>query len=211
MTLQTLIEDLPQLINLPDLILIAFLSASLTLGAQRGFLRTLISLCGRLATILGATLLARQCAPAVAQAVVTPLIGGLFRSRAQSYFDGLPPAAADALLTEAQTRVTDAAARMAEGAAFLVLLAVGIAAMTVVLKLLSSAARMITRFSPIGLLDRAAGALVGLVSGVFLALMLLWLIHLISPDLFAPYGWLSPDAIQNTLVLRVLLEYFPVI
>ena len=213
MTTQTLTELVRGCLNLPDLVLLAFLAASVALGAQRGCIRTLLSLCGRFATVLGATFLARRCAPAVAKAVVEPLTHDLFTRRAAAYLteNGLPAGAADALLADAEARAAQTAAQLAEGVAFLLLVSVFVAALTVVLKLAGNAARLLTRFPPVGLLDRAAGAALGFLSGAALALLLLWLTKTLRPELFGPLGWLPPETIEKTVVLRTLLAYFPVI
>ena len=206
MTIPPLADTLTGLLNLPDLVLLAFLIGSVSMGAQRGFLRTLIGLCGRLFTMLGAAWLAKQCAPALAKAVVAPIVGDVFTQQAGSYFSAVPGA-----LDAVQDQVTATASKMAEGVAFLILLSVFIAALTIALKAFSTGARMLTKFPPFGLLNRAAGAALGLVSGIALTLLLLWLTKTIRPDLFEPLGYFAPDRIANTVLLRALLDYLPII
>ena len=197
------LPDLSGLLNLPDLLLALFLIWSVISGARRGFLGAVFGLVGRIAVIAGACWLAGTFAPALSRAVVTPIVGEVFAARA----------AQDALgdvLARLQMTVTEAAAAMAEGVAFLILAVFFLLILSIVLSLILHSLHLLTRFPPLGWLNRLAGAALGLVGGVAVVLLLLWCAHLVYPDLFSELGWLSQARIQSTVLLRGLLAYFPI-
>ena len=196
------LPDLSGLLNLPDLLLALFLIWSVISGARRGFLGAVFGLVGRIAVIAGACWLAGTFAPALSRAVVTPIVGEVFAARA----------AQDALgdvLARLQMTVTEGAQSVAEGIAFVILSAVFLILLSLALSFILHSLSLLTRFPPLGWLNRLAGATFGLVSGLAVALLLVWCAHLVRPDLFSALGWLSPERIQSTVLVRELLAYFP--
>lgn len=196
-------SDLSGLLNLPDLIVLLFLLWSVWNGARRGFVAAAIGFVGRIAVAVGACWLAKSLAPTLAGAVVAPLFGETFAAQTAEN-----PALA-AALSRLQLTVAEAVQHMAEGAAFLLLAVIFLLVLSVALSLLMGSLHLLTRFPPLGWLNRLAGAAFGLVSGGAAVLVLLWCARLVCPDLFSDLGWLSPARVQATVLLRGLLTYIP--
>lgn len=189
------------LLNLPDLLILLFLLFSVTSGARRGLTGTIIGVFGRIAVVLGANWLAGLGAPMLARTMTAPLAAKLFRSNAMQGLDGV--------LSEETT--AQAAAAMAEGLAYLILVIICLMVLSVVLSLIVHSLNLLTRFPPLGTLNRLAGAAIGLVGGVLVIVLALWLVHLLRPEVFTTIGWLSPSRIEQTVILNSLLTYFPIV
>lgn len=71
-----LLGQLSQLLNLPDLIIIAVVLVNMILGFKRGFFGSLYGLVGRIIALAAAYFAARAAAPYVAQWVSHPRIVG---------------------------------------------------------------------------------------------------------------------------------------
>ncbi|MBR3867325.1 MAG: CvpA family protein [Butyricicoccus sp.] len=198
MTLQTTLDFLYGLCNLPDLILLGFLLFSVSMGASRGPTRALIALATRLGSLIASFYAARACAPVLAHWIVTPIVGDIFEERA---------ALSGTLLVE---EITETAVQMAEGIAFLILLLLCVIGLGVLFHLLGDALHLIGRLPPFGFVGRLAGMGIGLIGGVLLAVLTLWLIGVFRPDIYAPLGYLSPENLANTTLVSALLGFFPV-
>ena len=194
MALQTTLDFLRGLCNLPDLILLGFLLFSVSMGASRGPTRALIALATRLGSLIASFYAARACAPFLARWIVTPLVGDLFEERA-------------ALAAE----IAETAAEMAEGVAFLILLLIFVIGLGVLCHLLGDVFHLIGRLPPFGFVGRLAGMAIGLIGGIILAVLTLWLLGVFRPDLYGPFGSLSPETLANTTLVSALLEIFPVV
>ena len=194
MALQTTLDFLRGLCNLPDLILLGFLLFSVSMGASRGPTRALIALATRLGSLIASFYAARACAPFLARWIVTPLVGDLFEERA-------------ALAAE----IAETAAEMAEGVAFLILLLIFVIGLGVLCHLLGDVLHLISRLPPFGFVGRLAGMAIGLIGGIILAVLTLWLLGVFRPDLYGPFGSLSPETLANTTLISALLEIFPVV
>ena len=107
--------------------------------------------------------------------------------------------------------VAQAAASMAQGIVYLLLVIVLLIVLSLVLSLVRRSLNVLTRFPPLGALNRLAGAAIGLVGGILVIMLALWIAHALRPEIFTQIGWLSPNQIQQTVLLRSLLTYFPVI
>lgn len=202
---QPLSDFWPGILNLPDLIVLLFLLWSTLNGARRGLIHTLIHLVGRIAVVLGACWLAKLFAPALASSVVTPTMGHAF-----SYQIAQSPEIAG-VLEKLQIPATQAVQTMAESIAFALLSMIFLFVLSAVLSLISHSLHLLTRFPPLGWLNRLAGAAIGLAGGLAAVLLLLWFALLIRPDLFTALGALSPERISHTVLLRSLLDYFPIL
>ena len=198
MILQTTLDFLRGLCNLPDLILLGFLLFSVSMGASRGPARALIALATRLGSLIVSFYAARACAPFLARWIVTPIVGDLFEKRA---------ALAGTMLA---TQITQAAIEMAEGVAFLILLLIFSIGLSVLCHLLGDVLHLIGSLPPFGPLGRLAGMGIGLLGGIILAVLTLWLLGVFRPDLYGPLGSLSPEALANTTLVSALLKTFPV-
>ena len=175
------------------------------MGATRGPTRALIALAVRLGSLLAAFYGARTCAPFVAHWLVTPLVGDLFEARVAA----LPEILSGSAET-LQTAITETAVEMAEGVSFLILLLLFSAGIGMICHLVGDTFRLIGRLPPFGFVGRLAGMGIGLVGGILLVLLAFWLIGVFRPDLYGDLGYLSPAAIQNTTLVKMLLEFFPV-
>ena len=198
MTLQTTLDLLRGLCNLPDLLFLGFLLFSVSMGASRGPTRALIALATRLGSLIAAFYGARFCAPFLARWVVTPIVGDLFEERAA--LEG----------TVLASRITETAIEMAEGIAFLILLLIFVLGLGVLCHLIGDVLHLIGRLPPFGFVGRLAGMGIGLVGGILLTVLTLWLIGVFRPDIYSPLGYLSPTNLQNTTLVSALLEIFPV-
>ena len=88
------ISTAAQLLNAPDLILIAVLLANVWLGARRGLVGALYGVIGRIGMIAASVAAAKYTAPYIAQWVVVPAVGQLFEKQAalktaEGVLDGL--------------------------------------------------------------------------------------------------------------------------
>lgn len=200
----TQLESLSALLHIPDLILLLLLLWSVVSGARRGLIQTVIGLVGWIAVVLGAGWLSRLFTPMLAKAVVTPLVGKAFTAYIGQ------DAALSGILDQVEITVTKAATAMAEGVAFLILFVLFALALSALLALVSHSLNFLTRFPPLGWLNRLAGAALGLVGGIAVILLALKLCYVSRPDLFGPLGVLSPDRIADTVLLRGLFTYFPI-
>ena len=150
------VQSNSSLFNLPDLLIVLFLLFSVTSGARRGLTGTIIGLFGRIAVVLGANWLAGLGAPMLARTITAPLAAKLFASET---IQGL-----DVVLSE--ETAAQAAASMAEGLAYLILVIVFLMVLSALLSLIVRSLNLLTRFPPLGALNRLAGAAIGLVGGV---------------------------------------------
>lgn len=189
------------LLNLPDFLIVLFLLFSVISGVRRGLTGTILGLFGRAAVILGASWLAGLSAPTLARAMTAPLTAKLFESEVIQELDSLL----------SQETAAQAAASMAEGFAYLVLVILYFMVLSVVLSIIVHSLNLLTRFPPLGALNRLAGAAIGLVGGVLMIVLALWLVHLLRPEVFTITGWLCPSRIEQTVILNSLLTYFPIV
>lgn len=205
MTPQTTTDFLRGLCNLPDLLLLGFLLFSAVMGASRGPTRTLIALLTRLGSLIAALYAARFCAPLLARWIVTPIVGDLFEEKAAALPELMQGSAA-----ALEARVTAAAVEMAEGVAFLILLLLFAVGLGVACHLVGDMLHLIGRLPPFGFVGRLAGMGIGLLGGLILAVLTLWLIGVFRPDVYGALGYLSPENLANTTLVGALLGIFPV-
>lgn len=198
-----LLGQLSQLLNLPDLIIIAVVLVNMILGFKRGFFGSLYGLVGRIIALASAYFAARAAAPYVAQWVVTPIVGEVFEKQAAL---SMPSGVLDAL----RQTVTEAAVSMAESVAFLMLLLLGCILFGWLVGVLTKSLRFIAHLTPLGILDSIAGGAVGFATGVILIALLLLGIEFFSPITYSSLGWLSPERVSNTVLLAKLIDVLPV-
>ena len=198
-----LLGQLSQLLNLPDLIIIAVVLVNMILGFKRGFFGSLYGLVGRIIALAAAYFAARAAAPYVAQWVVTPIVGEVFEKQAAL---SMPSGVLDAL----RQTVTEAAVSMAESVAFLMLLILGCILFGWLVGVLTRSLRFIAHLPPLGILDSIAGGAVGFATGVILIALLLLGIEFFSPITYSSLGWLSPERVSNTVLLAKLIDVLPV-
>ncbi|MBP3312648.1 MAG: CvpA family protein [Butyricicoccus sp.] len=205
MDTQTLIETCKGLLNLPDLILLALILASACVGASRGLVRTACNALGRLIAMVGASAAAKMLAPVLARFLVTPIVGDVFEVRAADLLSRMPEAVTEGVQAEA----TRMAAEMAESLAFFLLFFILMFAANMLVHMISTALRLVTRLGPIGFLDSLAGFVLGAVLGLVLCFLGLWALELFAPGTFGELGYLSPDTVAGTTLTAFLLGLIP--
>ncbi|MCI8856375.1 MAG: hypothetical protein HFH26_07500 [Clostridiaceae bacterium] len=189
--------EFQQIFNVRDLLLVLFLVISGLLGASHGLIRTFMSLLGRLVSIFGAGFAAKLLAPVIARIVVTPIIGDLFERDAASYLAALP--------IPIEITITEMAVEMAEGVAFLLLMILFGILFSLMLSIVSQSLRFLTRYTPLGILDRLAGLALGAAGGAALLMLAAVVLSYAAPELFRDLGWLSPVNTADTLLTREFL------
>ena len=136
------ISTAAQLLNAPDLILIAVLLANVWLGARRGLVGALYGVIGR-----------------IAQWVVVPAVGQLFEKQAALK-------TAEGVLDGLRQTVTEAAVGMSESIAFSMLVVLFSVLFGRLIWIFGRSLKLIVRRTPLSALDSAGGALIGFVTGV---------------------------------------------
>lgn len=198
------IQTLQGLMNLPDLILLAIVLVSAILGAARGLVRTVCNGLGRLVALIAASAAARLLAPVLARFIVTPIVGEIFEVRATDLLSRMPE-----LADTMQAQAAEMAAEMAESLAFFLLFFVFLIAMNILVHMVGTALKLVTRIGPIGFLDGLAGFALGAVSGLILCFLGLWALTVFAPGTFGELGCLSPDKVADTTLAAFLLGLIP--
>lgn len=201
--LTDVLSVLTRLCNLPDLIILVILLVNLILGFQRGFFDALTGLVGRVIAVAAAFFAARAAAPYVSKWVVTPIVGDIFKKQA-----GVS-GAAGALDALRQT-ATEAAVSMAESVAFVLLLILFCILFGWLVELAAKSLHAIAHLTPLGIVDSLAGGAVGLVAGAVLVALLLLGIWWVYPIAYSPLGWLSPERVSHSVLLKALVDMLPV-
>ena len=205
MDTQTLITTCQSLLNLPDLVLLALILASACMGASRGIVRTACNALGRLLSLAGAAAAAKLLAPVLARFLVTPIVGEVFEVRAADLLSRMPEAVTDGL----QAKATQMASEMAESLAFFLLFFILMFTVNILVHMISSALKLVTRIRPIGFLDSLAGFVLGAAFGLALCFLGLWALQLFAPSTFSELGYLSPDTVAGTTLTAFLLGLIP--
>jgi uncharacterized membrane protein required for colicin V production len=194
-----MISTAAQLLNAPDLILIAVLLANVWLGARRGLVGALYGVIGRIGMIAASVAAAKYTAPYIAQWVVVPAVGQLFEKQAALK-------TAEGVLDGLRQTVTEAAVGMSESIAFsmLVVLFSGL------IWIFGRSLKLIVRRTPLSALDSAGGALIGFVTGVAFVCILLIVLQWLFPITYTSLGYLSPERVKHTLLLKQLVDVLPI-
>ena len=161
-----MISTAAQLLNAPDLILIAVLLANVWLGARRGLVGALYGVLGRIGMIAASVAAAKYTAPYIAQWVVVPAVGQLFEKQAALK-------TAEGVLDGLRQNVTEAAVGMSESIAFSMLVVLFSVLFGRLIWIFGRSLKLIVRRTPLSALDSAGGALIGFVTGVAFVCILL--------------------------------------
>ena len=73
------------------------------------------------------------------------------------------------------------------------------------LSIVSQSLRFLTRYTPLGILDRLAGLALGAAGGAALLMLAAVVLSYAAPELFRGLGWLSPVNTADTLLTREFL------
>ena len=192
-----------QLLNAPDLLLITVLLANIWLGARRGLVGALYGVLGRIGMIAASVAAAKYTAPYVAQWVVVPAVGQLFEKQAALK-------TAEGVLNGLRQTVTEAAVGMSESIAFSMLVVLFSVLFGRLIWIFGRSLKLIVRRTPLSALDSAGGAAIGLVTGLAFVCILLIVLQWLFPITYTPLGYLSPERVKNTLLLRQLVDVLPI-
>ncbi len=201
--LDTISGVLSKLLNLPDLIILAFLLVNGLFGLRHGLLRSLIALAGKAAALAASVYAARSTAPVIARIIVTPIVGEVFDKQAQI-------STANELLKGLRQTAEEAAVSMAESVAFAMLLALFGVLFGWIAAIICKGLRFISNLTPLSLLDALAGGAAGVATGAVLVALILICIEWFSPITYSGLGWLSPQKVADTLLLSWFIDVLPV-
>ena len=193
------ISTAAQLLNAPDLILIAVLLANVWLGARRGLVGALYGVIGRIGMIAASVAAAKYTAPYIAQWVV----GQLFEKQAALK-------TAEGVLDGLRQTVTEAAVGMSESIAFSMLVVLFSVLFGRLIWIFGRSLKLIVRRTPLSALDSAGGALIGFVTGVAFVCILLIVLQWLFPITYTSLGYLSPERVKHTLLLKQLVDVLPI-
>ena len=188
-----------QLLNAPDLILIAVLLANVWLGARRGLVGALYGVIGRIGMIAASVAAAKY----TAQWVVVPAVGQLFEKQAALK-------TAEGVLDGLRQTVTEAAVGMSESIAFSMLVVLFSVLFGRLIWIFGRSLKLIVRRTPLSALDSAGGALIGFVTGVAFVCILLIVLQWLFPITYTSLGYLSPERVKHTLLLKQLVDVLPI-
>lgn len=193
------ISTAAQLLNAPDLILIAVLLANVWLGARRGLVGALYGVIGRIGMIAASVAAAKYTAPWV----VVPAVGQLFEKQAALK-------TAEGVLDGLRQTVTEAAVGMSESIAFSMLVVLFSVLFGRLIWIFGRSLKLIVRRTPLSALDSAGGALIGFVTGVAFVCILLIVLQWLFPITYTSLGYLSPERVKHTLLLKQLVDVLPI-
>ena len=202
---QQIPDVLLSLLNVPDLVILAVVLVNLLLGLRRGALASLAGLVGRCIAMAGSYFLARQLAPSAAKWLAEPIVRSVVEHKLKQ--SGVPDALADSV----QTALRAAVQSMAESISYLVLIAVFSVLLSILISLAVRALRLLSRVTPLGILDALAGGAIGLATGLLLVVLVLLGAHWFYPVTFTELGYLSPERIENTFLLAKIIAFLPFI
>lgn len=203
MSPQQAAELLPGIFNVPDMVILAVVLLNIILGLKRGVLASVAGLVGRCIAMAGSYFIARQLAPAAAKWLAEPIVRSVFERRLAE--SGVP----DTLAGGIQTALQGAIESMSESIAYLVLIAVFSVLLSILIGFAVKALRLLSRVTPLGVLDALAGGAVGLATGLLLVVLVLLGAHWFAPVTFDEAGYLSPERIQNTVLLAKIISFIP--
>ena len=113
------------------------------------------------------------------------------------------------LVDSVQTALCTAVQSMAESISYLVLIAVFSVLLSILISLAVRALRLLSRVTPLGMLDALAGGAIGLATGLLLVVLVLLGAHWFYPVTFTELGYLSPERIENTFLLAKIIAFLP--
>lgn len=221
MTTDALKQALLLLASPSDIVILVLLLVNFLIGCQRGLIRTLLGLFGKLAALLLAAVTARVAAPYMAQYLVTPIVGSVFYSQATQTLQGVAETQGlsamlqrllDSPLVKGAAHPLEVAANqasraMAESLSFVILFCVLIVAFSALIHLIGEALHFLTKKTPLSALDCVGGGLIGLLCGAVLCVLIIWALTFFAPAMFSELGVLSPAVVEQTLLTRGILNF----
>ncbi len=203
MRMNKIIGILPKLLNIPDIVIIVFLLVNCIFGFKQGFLRSVYGLLGKAAALIGSVIAARAAAPFIAERFIMPVIGEAFDKQ----FEG---AGYHELLEGLRESVEEAAQNLAESIAYILLLTIFGVLFGFIVSLIYKGLKSMTKLGPVNLLDSIGGMAIGLAAGVVIVALVLLCIEWFSPITYSELGWLSPERVADSVLLKIFIDMLPV-
>ena len=158
---------------------------------------------GRIGMIAASVAAAKYTAPYIAQWVVVPAVGQLFEKQAALK-------TAEGVLDGLRQTVTEAAVGMSESIAFSMLVVLFSVLFGRLIWIFGRSLKLIVRRTPLSALDSAGGALIGFVTGIAFVCILLIVLQWLFPITYTSLGYLSPERVKHTLLLKQLVDALPI-
>lgn len=196
-------NSLTQLLNIPDLIILAIFLIQIIMGLRQGFLHTLCKLVGKIIALSLAVVTAKMAAPTVATYIVTPIVGSVFEKQATF-------SQAGNMMENLQQTVTDIAIKMAESLAFIGIFFLAAILFVWLVNILFGGLKLLSKVPPIGFFNAILGAFLGVISSFVLISLILIGISWFAPITYTSLGYLSPSVVENTQILRFFIDILPV-
>lgn len=168
-----------------------------------GLVGALYGVIGRIGMIAASVAAAKYTAPYIAQWVVVPAVGQLFEKQAALK-------TAEGVLDGLRQTVTEAAVGMSESIAFSMLVVLFSVLFGRLIWIFGRSLKLIVRRTPLSALDSAGGALIGFVTGVAFVCILLIVLQWLFPITYTSLGYLSPERVKHTLLLKQLVDVLPI-
>lgn len=196
-------NKLQLLLNAPDLIFLAFIIGNIYFGCRRGLVRSLYALVRCIISAVAASFAAHMAVPIVAEKVIIATMGSVIQHHLQQ-----PEIAAivDTLWNSAADKV----AAIAESVAFIILLPLFGIVFSQVSRLIGAALHFTVKLPPLRFLDSLAGGLTGMATGIVVVSLVLLGIAWFSPVAYSAVGYLSPQRIDQTVLVKQLISYLPI-
>ena len=134
---------------------------------------------------------------------LVPAVGQLFEKQAALK-------TAEGVLDGLRQTVTEAAVGMSESIAFSMLVVLFSVLFGRLIWIFGRSLKLIVRRTPLSALDSAGGALIGFVTGVAFVCILLIVLQWLFPITYTSLGYLSPERVKHTLLLKQLVDVLPI-
>jgi len=196
-------NKLQLLLNAPDLIFLAFLIGNIYFGCRRGFVRSLYALIRCILSSVAASFAAHMAAPIVAERIIVSIMGSVIQQRLQQREIA---AIIDTLWNSTADKVT----AIAESIAFIILLPLFCIIFSQVSRLIGAALHLtVKKIPPLRVLDSLAGGMIGMATGIAIASLIFLGIAQFSPISYSTIGYLSPQRIDQTVLVKQFISHLP--
>ena len=181
---QQIPDALLSLLNVPDLVILAVVLVNLILVSGAAHSPRSQVLWAAASRWPGRTFSPVSWRHLLRNGLAEPIVRSVFEHKLKQ--SGVPDALADSV----QTALRAAVQSMAESISYLVLIAVFSVLLSVLISLAVRALRLLSRVTPLGILDALAGGAIGLATGLLLVVLVLLGAHWFYPVTFTELGYL---------------------
>lgn len=196
-------SQLQLLLNAPDLIFLALVIGNMYFGFRRGVVRSLYALIRFIISAVAASFAAHMAAPIVAERLIIPIMGSVIQQQIQQKN-------LTAILDTLWKSGAEAVDALAESIAFMVLLILFSIAFSQVSRLIGAALHLAVKIPPLRFLDSLAGGITGMATGIAIVSLILLGVAWFSPVAYSTIGYLSPQRIDQTVLIKQLISYLPI-